>query len=81
MNQKEIIEFAQSNPASWVATSVMNQPHVRGMLLWFADETGFYYHTASCKQLALEFGHSLVFPVSSLSNAPKKRRLFTACIL
>lgn len=52
MDTKQVIDFALANPASWVATSVMDQPHLRGMLLWFADETGFYYHTASCKQLA-----------------------------
>jgi uncharacterized pyridoxamine 5'-phosphate oxidase family protein len=48
----EILLFANQNPKSWIATCEENQPHVRGMLLWFADETGFYYHTAMAKSLS-----------------------------
>jgi uncharacterized pyridoxamine 5'-phosphate oxidase family protein len=44
--------FANQNPACWLATSVDGQPHVRGMLMWFADETGFYFHTGTMKSLA-----------------------------
>lgn len=50
--KKEILLFANQNPSSWMATSEGDQPHVRGMLLWFADETGFYYHTATAKSLS-----------------------------
>jgi pyridoxamine 5'-phosphate oxidase len=48
----DIIEFANQNPVTWLATSVNNQPHVRAMAMWFADKTGFYYHTGTMKQLA-----------------------------
>lgn len=53
MNEKlnEILLFANQNPSCWFATSKDNQPHVRGMLMWFADETGFYFHTAMAKEL------------------------------
>ncbi|HWT73944.1 MAG TPA: pyridoxamine 5'-phosphate oxidase family protein [Mobilitalea sp.] len=53
MNEQlsEILLFANQNPSSWLATSEDNQPRVRGMLLWYADETGFYYHTAKAKSL------------------------------
>lgn len=47
----EILLFANQNPSSWLATSENNQPHVRGMLMWFADESGFYYHTAKAKRI------------------------------
>ncbi|MGD9202209.1 MAG: pyridoxamine 5'-phosphate oxidase family protein [Chitinispirillia bacterium] len=47
----EIIEFTNSNPTAWVATTVDNQPHVRAMGMWFADKTGFYFHTGSQKRL------------------------------
>lgn len=50
-NLAEILLFANQNPSCWFATSEENQPHVRGMLMWFADETGFYFHTASAKNL------------------------------
>jgi pyridoxamine 5'-phosphate oxidase len=52
MNAEDVYAFANQNPASWMATAIEGQPHIRGMLLWFADATGFYYHTASCKTLA-----------------------------
>lgn len=47
----DIIDFANQNPTTWLATLEEGEPRVRGMLLWFADETGFYYHTASIKSL------------------------------
>lgn len=46
-----VLKFANENPSSWLATSEDGQPHVRGMLMWFADETGFYFHTAKAKRL------------------------------
>jgi uncharacterized pyridoxamine 5'-phosphate oxidase family protein len=51
MLTREIIEFAHRNPACWIATCDGEQPHVRGLLLWFADERGFHFHTASTKSL------------------------------
>ncbi|HEX2958834.1 MAG TPA: pyridoxamine 5'-phosphate oxidase family protein [Chitinispirillaceae bacterium] len=47
----EIIDFTNQNPVAWVATSVNGQPHVRAMAMWFADKTGFYFHTGSMKRL------------------------------
>lgn len=47
----EIIEFTNQNPAAWVATSADGQPHVRAMAMWFADKTGFFFHTGSQKRL------------------------------
>lgn len=49
---KEIIDFANQNPSSWLATSVEDQPHLRAMAMWFADETGFYFHTGTQKRLS-----------------------------
>ena len=40
------------NPAAWVSTAVDNQPHVRAMAMWFADDTGFYFHTGTQKRLS-----------------------------
>ena len=48
----EIIEFTNQNPAAWVSTAVDDQPHVRAMAMWFADESGFYFHTGTQKRLA-----------------------------
>lgn len=44
--------FANQNPVCWVATCVDGQPHVRGMMMWFADPSGFYFHTGTVKALS-----------------------------
>lgn len=49
---EEVIEFTNQNPAAWVATAEGDQPHVRAMAMWFADETGFYFHTGTQKRLS-----------------------------
>jgi pyridoxamine 5'-phosphate oxidase len=48
---EEIREFASKNPATWLATAVGDQPHLRAMAMWFADATGFYFHTGTQKRL------------------------------
>lgn len=45
------LSFANQHPVCWLATSENEQPHVRGMLMWFADASGFYFHTGSTKPL------------------------------
>ncbi len=50
-NYHQILSFANQNPACHLATIEGDQPRVRGLLLWYADETGFYFHTASTKRL------------------------------
>jgi uncharacterized pyridoxamine 5'-phosphate oxidase family protein len=56
MDLSECIRFATENPVTYVATADGDQPRVRAFALWFADKTGFYYHTGTpknvCKQLA-----------------------------
>ena len=55
MEFKDCIKFANENPSSFIATVEGDQPRVRGFWMWFADETGFYYHTGApkpvCSQL------------------------------
>jgi len=48
---KKCIEFANNNPTAWLATAVDDQPSVRGLWMWYADETGFYFHTAKAKRM------------------------------
>ncbi|TLX74988.1 pyridoxamine 5'-phosphate oxidase [Labilibacter sediminis] len=52
MNKQEIIEFANNNPVCYLATIEENKPHVRAMLMWYADETGFYFETLSPKEMS-----------------------------
>ncbi|MCX5826718.1 MAG: pyridoxamine 5'-phosphate oxidase family protein [Deltaproteobacteria bacterium] len=45
------VKFANENPAAWVATSDGDQPRVRGLALWFADEKGFYFQIGGMKDM------------------------------
>jgi len=51
MDMKDYIEFANKNPACYIATIENDQPRVRGFLLWYADESGFYFHTGTTKNV------------------------------
>jgi len=43
MDVNDCIKFANENPISWVATVEKNQPRVRALGMWFADESGYYF--------------------------------------
>ena len=51
MSIVDAIEFANENPVTWLATTLNGMPQVRGMWMWFADESGFYFHTGTMKSL------------------------------
>jgi pyridoxamine 5'-phosphate oxidase len=51
MSLKECTDFANKNQVSYLATIDGIQPRVRGMMLWFANPDGFYYHTSNTKNL------------------------------
>ncbi|HEX2938177.1 MAG TPA: pyridoxamine 5'-phosphate oxidase family protein [Ruminiclostridium sp.] len=67
----EVLLFANQNPSSWLATCEDDQPRVRGMLLWFADETGFYYHTAMAKNLYSQIKNNPKVEAAFMRNADK----------
>jgi pyridoxamine 5'-phosphate oxidase len=45
----DYVKFATENPICYFATAEVDQPRVRALGLWFADETGFYFQTSSYK--------------------------------
>ena len=55
MNLQDCIKFTNENPICYLATVDKDQPRVRALGFWFADETGFYFQASSnkefCKQL------------------------------
>jgi pyridoxamine 5'-phosphate oxidase len=55
MNLQDCVKFANDNPVCYVATAEGDQPRVRVFALWYADDTGFYFHSgagkACCEQL------------------------------
>ena len=55
MDFKQYVNFANENKTCYLATVEGDQPRVRCLGMWFADETGFYFQAQSvkvmCKQL------------------------------
>jgi len=51
MDFSECVRFANENPVTFIATADGDQPRVRAFAMWFADETGFYYHTGTPKNV------------------------------
>ena len=51
MNRHEILQFINSNPAFFLATTEDGEPRVRGMLLYRADDEGILFHTGGMKDV------------------------------
>lgn len=51
MNKTEIYDFLTKNPSFFLATSEDNQPRVRGMFLYRADENGIIFHSGVFKDV------------------------------
>ncbi len=65
MNKKDCIRFTNENRVCYLATVEGDQPRVRALGFWFADETGFYFQTGSIKEM-----------YSQLKNNPKTEVCF-----
>ncbi len=48
---QDCIQFANENPMCYLATVEGDQPRVRALGFWFADETGFYFVMSSMKEV------------------------------
>lgn len=51
MTKEELFQLMRENPVFYLATADGDQPRVRGMLLFRADENGIIFHTASTKDV------------------------------
>ena len=51
MSFKEYTDFANENNMCYLATVEGEQPRVRAMGMWYADETGFWFQSQSVKAL------------------------------
>jgi pyridoxamine 5'-phosphate oxidase len=54
MNIQDCIQFTNENKTCYVATADGDQPRVRALGFWFADETGFYFQTSTIKEFPRE---------------------------
>ncbi len=48
---QDCIAFANENQVCYLATVEGDEPRVRAMGFWFADQTGFYFQTATVKEI------------------------------
>lgn len=51
MNIQDCIRFSNENPICYLATTDSDQPHVRALGFWFADESGFYFQIGAIKEM------------------------------
>jgi pyridoxamine 5'-phosphate oxidase len=51
LNRDEILAFLNANPGCHLATLEENQPRVRKMFMYRADEKGIIFHTGAFKSL------------------------------
>ena len=56
MTLQNAIDFANQNPICFLATAEGDQPRVRAMGFWRADETGFYFQTGAMKRMTKQIG-------------------------
>ncbi|MCX6684285.1 MAG: pyridoxamine 5'-phosphate oxidase family protein [Methanoregula sp.] len=79
MDISECIRFATENPITYIATVEGDQPRVRAFALWFANNTGFYYHTGTpksvCQQLQKNPKAELCFYAPGTHGAGKMMRV------
>ena len=51
MDKEQIFEFMSQNPVFYLATVEGDEPRVRAMLLYKADESGIVFHTGPFKEV------------------------------
>lgn len=51
MELKDALKFANDTPVCYLATAEGDQPRVRALGFWFADETGFYFSSEKLKDM------------------------------
>ncbi len=54
MELKDCVSFATEHPVCHVATEDGDQPRVRPLLMWFANDDGFYFMTMSPKRFSAQ---------------------------
>jgi len=73
MSLKEYADFANANKPCYLATVEGDQPRVRALGMWYADETGFYFQAQSvkamCKQLQKNPNVEVYFNTKDFSKA------------
>jgi pyridoxamine 5'-phosphate oxidase len=69
VNIQDCIEFATQNPVCYLATADGDQPRVRTWLLWYADESGFYFVPMSTKEVTKQLKRNPKVELCFYNNA------------
>ena len=71
MNLEDYIKFANENKVCSIATIDEDKPRVRGFLMWFADETGFYFHTGATKNISKQLKKNPNIEMCTILQSPQ----------
>jgi uncharacterized pyridoxamine 5'-phosphate oxidase family protein len=69
MELVDCIKFATENPVCYLATMDGDQPRVRTLLMWFANDEGFHFGTFSPKQMAKQLESNPKVEICFYNNA------------
>jgi len=69
MDFQDCIKFATENPVCYLATADRDQPRVRTWLLWYADESGFYFVPMSTKEVTKQLKRNPKVELCFYNNA------------
>ncbi len=78
---EQAFQFAFTVRGGFLATAVPDEkgehpePRVRGVLLWYADSTGFYFHTSRSKELFEELRNNPRVEVAFVAHEPEMTML------
>lgn len=73
MTKEEVFELLNQNPVFNLATVENDQPRVRGMLLFRADDNGIVFHTASSKDVYAQICKNPKVEMSFFGNGVQVR--------
>ncbi len=73
MTKTEVLEFLNKNPVVYLATCEGKKPHVRGMLMYKADENGIIFHTGKTKDLHKQLEKNPEAEICSFSQQENKQ--------
>ena len=68
MNLQDCIKFATENPVCSLATTEMDQPRVRTVMMMFANDSGFYFETLSPKEMSKQLHNNHKVEVCFYNN-------------
>ena len=71
MDLQDCVKFASENPVCFAATMDGEQPRVRALLMFFANERGFYFATLSPKRFSQQLKENPKVEVCFFNNPPE----------